>query len=938
MHVRSYWQFKAFDESKALQLQNELNISPIVARLLVQRGIDTYPRAQGFLFGEVADLSDPFLLGGIQAAVERINQAIKEREKIIIYGDYDVDGICSVVLLKSCFDRLGYPVDYYVPGRFTEGYGLNLDAVEKLARQGYSLVISVDCGIKSVQEVQTAAGFGLDIIITDHHTPGEELPKAVAIVNPRIDGNEKNRNLAGVGVAFKLAQAICRIRNIDLDEYEWLDLVALATIADIVPLTGDNRIYVKYGLEKIQKTKRIGLQALITECGLQGRQLLPSHVGFALAPRLNSAGRLQNAGTSIELLLARDKKTAEELVHMLSEMNTERRAIEEEIFKEAVAQIEKENMSHDRVLVLGGEDWHQGVTGIVASRLCDKYNRPSILISWDSQVGKGSGRSIIGFDLYQALENCSRYLVQFGGHKLAAGLTMNKNDYQDFRRNINEWCENNYQIEEFRRRQFIDLEVELDDIDRGLLNELQQFQPCGEGNPIPVLALRNTPVYSPTLVGQGHFKGKVGSRRLAAIAFNRADLMNCPTSLCYHDQVFELTENEFRGQKNLQLKIKDMKPSYRPDILPQSNSFSSGLIRAVEKCLLEMDECRPVLFICPTYRSLIRHVNVLQSFFRPDIIAELHGKLPTAKRKMNEDEFINGRNKIYVMSVPYLRYFLENKQLPGKLRLLVQAWPDTIEENLLYWIRNCEIETIEETIKNTEWTAAHVISDYPGRTLIYANRKKTIQNIVKQFPGSKVEAGLANISERRKIRQDFWQTRSSALVTDGAYSGCNTYDLEFDQILFADAPFSHYEARFVLEQVKEDCLTAGVLFTSRDIKLNRNFLNRMYPEPEILEAVLEYFQYCEKNPINMEITDLALMIGKYVGKAFSPFDLFPVLYILIDLGLCQIDKKGSIIEIKCKSVEKTHLTTNRSPYYLEGKHEKKAFARLVDDLNKILIG
>ncbi len=936
MHLRSYWQFKAFDEAKALKLQNELNISSIVARLLVQRGIDTSSRAHSFLFGEVADLSDPFALGGMQTAIGRINRAIERNEKIIIYGDYDVDGICSVVLMKSCFDQLGYPVDYYVPGRFTEGYGLNLDAVDKLARQGYSLVISVDCGIKSVEEVQRASALGLDIIITDHHTPGEELPKAVAIVNPRIDGNDKNRDLAGVGVAFKLAQAICQVQGIDIDEYEWLDLVALATIADIVPLTGDNRIYVKYGLEKIQNTKRVGLRALITECGLEGRLLLPSHIGFALAPRLNSAGRLQNAGTSIELLLARDKRMAEELVHMLSEMNAERRMIEEDIFQAAVVQIEKEDMTGDRVLVLGGEEWHQGVTGIVASRLCDRYNRPSVLISWDGPVGKGSGRSILGFDLYQALESCQRYLIQFGGHKLAAGLTINKTDYLDFRRAINEWSENNYQIEDLKRRQFIDLEVELDDIDKGLLSELQQFQPCGEGNPIPVLALRNTQVYSPSLVGQGHFKGKVGSRRLAAIAFNRADLMNCPTSICYHDQVFELTENEFRGQSNLQLKIRDMKPSYRPDVIPKNNSFSSGLIRVIEKCLYEIDENRPVLFICPTYRSLIRHVNVLQSFFRPDIISELHGKLPAARRNMYEAEFIKGKNKIYVISVSYLRYYLENKVLPHKLRLLIQSWPDTIDQNLLYYIRDREIETIEETIRNTEWKESSVKSDYPGRTLIYANRKRTIQYIIKHFSGSKMEAGLANINERRKVRQEFWQTRSSALITDGAYSGCNTYDFKFDQVLFADAPFSYYEARFVLEQVKEECPTAGIMFASRDIRLNRNYLNRMYPEPEILKTVLECFHNSGRNPIDMEIADLASLIGNYLGKEFTPFDMFPVLYILIDLGLCQINKKGSIIEIKFKNVEKQQLPISRSPYYLEGKYEKQSFVKLVDDLNKIL--
>ncbi len=936
--MRSYWQFRAFDESKALQLQNELNTSSIVARLLVQRGIDTYSRAQNFLFGQLGNLSDPFDLGGMQAAVERIDQAIKQKEKIIIYGDYDVDGICSVVVLKSCFDQMGYPVDYYVPGRFTEGYGLNLDAVGKLAEQGYSLVISVDCGIKSVGEVQTAAKLGLDIIITDHHTPGEELPKAVAIVNPRIDGNEKNRNLAGVGVAFKLAQAICRFRQLDIDEYEGLDLVALATIADIVPLTGDNRIYVKYGLEKIPMTKRVGLRALLRECGLQDRQILPSHVGFALAPRLNSAGRLQNAGISIELLLARDKKTAKELAHMLSEMNTERRAIEEEIFREAVAQIEKEDMFHDRVLVLAGDEWHQGVTGIVASRLCDRYNRPSILISWDGQVGKGSGRSILGFDLYQALENCSGHLLQFGGHKMAAGLSINKIDYHDFQKAINHWCQCNYKIEEFRPRQFIDLEIDLEDIDKGLLSELQRFQPCGEGNPIPLLALRNTPVYSPALVGQGHFKGLVGSTRLAAIAFNRSDLMNCPTNLCYHDQVFELTENEFRGQKTLQLKLKDMKPSYCPDMLLKDDSFSSGLIKATEKCLLELEEGRPVLFICPTYRSLIRQVKVLHSFFRPDIIAELHGKLPAAKRLMNEDEFIKGKTKIYVISLAYLHYFLENNRWPSKLRVLVQAWPDIIGKNLHYWIGDCEIETMEGSIRNTDWKLSPLIGDARGRTLIYANRKKTIQEMIKHFPGIKIEAGLVNINDRRKIRQEFWQTRSGALLSDGAYSGCNTYDLKFDQVLFVDAPFSIYEARLVLEQVREECLTAGVSFTFGDINLNCHYLSRVYPEAEILQSALECLQYSGKNTISMEIADLAAMIGKYTGKSFSPADIFPILYIMLDLGLCQMGKKGSIIGIKLKSVEKTQLLLNKSPYYLEGKYEKQAMFNLINDLNKIFIG
>ncbi len=934
MHLRSYWQFKSFNEAKARLLQQELDISPVVAKLMVQRGIDTSLLARDFLYGQLQDLSDPFSLGGMQPAIARILQAMQKGERIVIYGDYDVDGICSIVLLKDCFEQLAYPVDYYVPGRFNEGYGLNLEAVEKLAAQGYKLVISVDCGIKSIKETATAAELGLDIIITDHHTSDEQLPPAVAIVNPKIDGNEKNRNLAGAGVAFKLVQALCKSSAARLDIYQWLDLVALATIADIVPLTGDNRIFVKYGLERLADTNRLGLQALLNECGLQGRQLLPSHIGFALAPRLNSAGRLQNAGISIELLLTKDKQTAQEQVQRLSDMNAERRGIEEVIFQEAIAWVEKEKMIQDRVLVLGGEGWHQGVTGIVASRLCDRYHRPAILISWDGSVGRGSGRSIHGFDLYQALKACSSYLQQFGGHKLAAGLTMNKDDYRDFRQAINKWCEDNYQAEALRRCQFIDLEVEMEDIDGSLLNELQRFQPCGEGNPVPVLALRNSPIYSPGLVGQGHFKSQVGSQRLSAIAFNRADLIDCPTGICYHDQCFELTENVFRGQKNLQLKIKDMKPSYWPDVAP-SSGFSSGLIRATEKILRELKHRRPVLFVCPTHRTLLRQVNVLQSFFRPNMIAELHGRLPAAGRKSAEADFIQGRNQIYAVSLSYLRYYLENQNWPNKLRLLVQAWPDTIDQNLLFWMKNCEIESIDEKVRDIEWTAQDVSEDYPGRTLIYANRKRTISRILEKIPASKTEAGLAGLHQRRRIRQEFWQTGCSTLITDGSYSGCNTFDLKFDRALFADAPFSSYEAAMVMEQLKTPCSSAGILFSQEDISSNLRYLSRIYPEPETVQSVWAVLQDYGQQAGRIEAGQLAGLVSKDSGREYSSLDIFPVLNILVDLGLCQIDKKGSIIEIKCSNTGKMQLPVSRSPYHLEGKQEKQVWENFANGIKII---
>ncbi len=934
MQLKSYWQFKSFDEDKAQELQQELNISPIVARLLVQRGIDSTVQAQSFLYGELKDLSPPYSMGGMQAAVKRIKQAIARKEKIIIYGDYDVDGICSIVLLKDCFDQLGYPVDYYVPGRFTEGYGLNLEAVETLADRGYTLVISVDCGIKSLKEAEIAAEKGLDIIITDHHTPGEEIPRVVAIINPRIDGNEKNKDLAGVGVAFNLAQALGQEEGIDV--YQWLDLVALATIADIVPLTGDNRIYVKYGLKKLAQTTRVGLQALMAECGLQDKTLLPTQVGFALAPRLNSAGRLQNASISIELLLARDRDQAIEQAKLLSELNVQRRSIEDMIYQEAIATIDREQMSQDPVLVLGGEGWHQGVIGIVASRLCDRYHRPSILISWDKEIGKGSGRSIPGFDLYQALEYCQSYLLQFGGHKLAAGLTLNKMDGLDFSKAINNWSEKNYPSEKLRRRQYIDLEVELDDINLTLLGELQSFQPCGEGNPMPVLALRNTPIYSAGLVGQGHFRGQVGSKRLALIAFNRADLAKCPTNTCYHDQCFELVQNEFRGQKSLQLKLKDMKPSYQPDTYSQ-NSFSSSLVRVVEKSLGELYHNRPVLFVSPTYRTLIRQLQVLQSFFRPDLIAELHGRLPAVHRKKCEYDFLQGRNKIYLTTRAYLNLLLEQHECPSQLCLLIQAWPDVIEPNGHYPLRNCAIETIDHKPRNMEWKRVAQARAYSGKTLIYANRPRTIKNISLQIPTVKIEAGLKSLNQRRKVRQEFWQTQKSALLTDGAYSGCNTFDYKFDQVLFADAPFSHFEARLVWEQLQEAGVNAGALFSKKDISLNWHYLNRVYPPRDIVESVWEGLQAYGKRVINMEIADLLAKLNRQLGQEYSIPCLLGSLHILVDLGLCQINKKGSIIEIKLKNSGNKQFPVSKSPYYREGKQEKQALVDFTNDI-KIFLG
>lgn len=934
--MKYHWQFKCYDELKAGQMQKELKISPIAARLLLQRDMDTVSKARRFLSGDLTHLSDPFALSGMRQAVEYLSSAIERQERIIIYGDYDVDGICSICILKDYFKQIGRQVDYYVPERITDGYGLNIDAIQKIAHEGYDLIITVDCGIKAGEEIKKAVSSNVNVIVTDHHTPGEELPGALAIINPKIDNYEENYDLAGAGVAFKLAQALNRYRGDRLTEENWLDLAALATIADVVPLLHDNRILVKYGLNKIATSPRPGIQALLTECDLQGKRLTPSQVAYKLAPRLNSAGRLLNAGISIELLLSEDYEQANELVQQLSDLNNQRRSLETEIYNEAILQIEGTDLPLERVLVLAGDNWHNGVTGIVASRLCEKYNRPCILISWDGQMGKGSGRSIKGFDLYQALDSSKKLLLQFGGHKLAAGLSISKMNFGGFKALINNWAKENYKLEDLKRRHFIDLEVEIEDINEELLKELELFQPCGEGNPQPILALRNTSISSAALVGQGHYKGRVGTKGLNAIAFNRADLINYPTDTCYHDQIFELTENEFRGRKQLQLNIKDMKPSYRPDSYPENN-FSSNLIEVVEKCLEESARRKPVVIICPTLRTLTRLSQVLNCYFRSELLIELHGKLAATPINLNKKALAAGQNKIFLVTAAYWRYCLQRKLLSEQLSLIIQLWPDSLKDNLNFPTQEHEIVTFADVVK-VKWTHQLLENCRPGKTLIYANRKKTIKKVLDIFPAAGIEAGIQITNERRKIRQQFWQNNYSILVTDGAYSGCNTYNQPFDQVLFADAPFSSCESNFVLQQARGKVKEAGILFNSKGLELNRNYLNRTYPEAGIVYSVIETLHQIGRNPIKIEISHLARKVENLINQEFKSRDLLPVLYILSDLNLCQVFKKGSIIAIKHKLKDSAQLSIKNSLYFQEGKHEKQALDKFISDYKSIIAG
>ncbi|MGI5920148.1 MAG: single-stranded-DNA-specific exonuclease RecJ [Syntrophomonadaceae bacterium] len=938
--MHSQWDLQKYDQYIVDAISQQLGISRTIAILLNQRGIDSVAQAKRFIQAELEDLTEPTMLTGITVAVQRIEKAILAGEKVVIYGDYDVDGICSTVLMVECLTALGCQVGYYVPSRFIEGYGLNCNSVEYLAQRGYSLLITVDCGITSVEETKLAKSYGMEMIITDHHTLPKTLPEAVAVINPRLDNNCDNSNLAGAGVAFALVRALCKGKIPDDQVFNWLDLVALATIADIVPLLGDNRILVKHGLDKLQNTSRMGLKALFSETGLDGIALTPWHVGFVLAPRLNAAGRLDNAATSIELLLCQNLQIAKNLAAQLCALNNQRRAIEDNIFKEAVFQVDIDsNLKKQPILVLAAEGWHQGVIGIVASRLADRYNRPVILISWEGNQGHGSGRSHGDFDLYQALYECRECLLQFGGHRLAAGLSIEKDQFGDFQKMMWEQGRTIAREKEIRKYR-IDIELEYDDINNKLLEELKLLHPYGEGNPYPSFAMRAAKINNPLLVGKkkDHLKCKIGSRNLDAIAFNGAGLINLPWRSCCQDIVFNLEENEFRGSRFIQLNIKDMKCSFTPD-KPGKKSSVASLYEVCRKAAQQIHVNQPVLFVYPTYRSLTKHLWAVNRFFLPGAVKVLHGRLQDSTRKAVQKQFFSGEAGIFLITEPYFKYLSHRASLPDNLHYIVLIWLQ--DENQEWGKLGQRFELDKIPAWNSPLGNVQIRKGwhYSGskRTIVYANRLQTLEKLNNRFAHVSREAGITSLSSRRLIRREFYNARTGALICDGACTS-DFWPLEnVDEVVFADVPYGNFEVAALLEQVKNnEGLEISLLFDQQDITFNRSYLSKTYPNIRAIKDVWFYFQQTGCKPITAELKEITGKISSFLEQPFSPSHLLPILLILSELGLCQAKKKGSIMEIKFTRSATSILDISESPYYLEGVAEKKAFCRLENELHKYL--
>ncbi len=588
------WILKSVDNAennaRIDEIAMDLGINPIIAKLLFNRGYTDTLSAKAFMYMERETLPNPFEMRDVDKGIVRIERAIKDGEKIVVYGDYDVDGVTSVCTLYLYLKSVGADVDYYIPNRAGEGYGVSLAAIESLRSQGVSLIITVDTGITAIDEVAKAKEMGVDFIITDHHECREDLPLADAVINPhRLDCPYPFKELAGVGVVFKLICAyeerICEKSRRSATEKifsEYADLVAIGTIADVMPIKNENRIIVKYGLSMIENTQRIGLMALIEASANKNEsqrfdrkkkktKITSSYIGYTLAPRINAAGRIKTASMAVELFLETNKEKALKVAEELCRTNKERQAEENKIMQAAYEQIDNYDIESNPVIVLNSDDWHHGVIGIVSSRITEKYCRPSILVSFEGNntgapssydVGKGSGRSIKGMNLVDALYYCNDHLVKFGGHELAAGLSVARGELENFRRLINEYARQNLSDADMIPNIEADCLIDFDDVTLSLAKGFRLLEPYGVGNPVPVFIMRGVSVNEISGISENkHTKITLGNGKhtLSAMYFS-----NSPDSLGLYvgdkvDVLFNIDINEWGGRESVQMIIRDIK-------------------------------------------------------------------------------------------------------------------------------------------------------------------------------------------------------------------------------------------------------------------------------------------------------------------------------------------------------------------------------------------
>lgn len=555
------------DEERVDNLAKELGIPNLLSRILLNRGICDFDEARVFFRPDLEKLHDPFLMKDMDKAVERLNLALRKGEKILIFGDYDVDGVCGSSLLYLVLSALvGPKVSYYIPDRISEGYGLSVSGIEEAVQQGVSLIITIDCGVTAIDEIRHAREQGLDVIVCDHHEPSEQFPDAVAILDPkRPDCPYPFKELAGVGVGFKFLQAL--YKHLDLPESEldqYLDIVAIGSCADIVPLVDENRILVRHGLDHINYNPRWGVKALLETTGLDRKEVTVGLVVFVLAPRINAVGRMGDARRAVQLLTANSIQEARIFAKELERENQLRRNVDEGTLVEALEIVEnKLDPANDSSFVIYKEGWHPGVIGIIASRILEKYYRPTVMISIIDGIGKGSARSISGFNIYEAIKECSEHLIAFGGHKYAAGLTIEQSKIHDFVKKFNSVAREKIKPEDLVPLVNIDSEANLSDFNQRFMRLLKLMGPFGPLNMRPVFMSRHLKVVGqPTVVGTNHLKLRLEQDGVAmnAIGFNLADIKeDIVKNKEFLDCTYVIEEFQWNGRKGIQLRLKDIK-------------------------------------------------------------------------------------------------------------------------------------------------------------------------------------------------------------------------------------------------------------------------------------------------------------------------------------------------------------------------------------------
>lgn len=557
--MQKIWKIKKPEASLQKKLSQELGISSILARILINRNILSLESAQEFLNPRLSGLHDTRLLPDIDKAKERILKAFKKKEKILLFSDYDADGLTSLAVLKIAFVKIGIPHEYYVPHRLKEGYGLSEHSVRYTQEHGFNLIITLDCGISNSDEIEALKRLDIDTIVIDHHQlVAGKLPPAHSVINPkRQDSRYPYQDLAGVGLSYKVAVSLVN----SLMEEE-LDLVCIGTIADVVPLVGENRIIVKEGLKKLASTERRGLQSLMDVAGLKNKVITTEHISYILAPRINACGRIGPAHTALELLLCDSDDKASLLARELHNKNKERQRIESRILQEALHQLEAEiDLTSERVIIVHNDNWHQGVLGIIASKISDRFHRPAFVVSFSDGLGKGSGRSIENFHLFESLRECSQHLVGFGGHKRACGMSILKKEIENFRKSINRIAFQKLTPHDLMPSISVDAPLALESLSMDLLQELSSLEPFGHANPKPIFSTANLYVKSkPALLGKDTLKFWVsdGKQAYQAIGFGRGhyfDLVSCAETI---NLAYKISLDTWNGNNQLQLEIEDI--------------------------------------------------------------------------------------------------------------------------------------------------------------------------------------------------------------------------------------------------------------------------------------------------------------------------------------------------------------------------------------------